>query len=79
MEIPNQHKENLEIWQNDPFTRWYLEQIDLERQEVQRQMGMGCTVDVENVDFTAQQTAKHFGLVSGYDFCTEFEIERGEE
>jgi len=79
VEIPNQHKENLEIWQNDPFTRWYLEQIDKERDEIQTLMGRGFTVDCSSVDITALETAKNFGKVSGLDFCTFFDIERGEE
>lgn len=79
MEIPKAQLENLEVWQSHPMTQWFFEQIDRERREAQEYLGKGGTVDIESADTTAMQTAKHYGYVSGLDFCTEFEIIGGEE
>jgi len=79
MEIPKGQLETLEIWHGHPMTQWYFEQIDRERKEAEEYMGKGSTVDIESVDTTAMQTSKHYGYVSGLNFCTEFEIIGGED
>ena len=79
MEIPTTHQEALEIWRNDPMTQWYFEQIDKPRQGWLEYMAGGGTIDHANMQYTAQETAKHFGYVSGLDFCTTFEFEGGED
>ena len=79
MEITKEQRENLEIWQQDPMTRWYFNQIDGERKEIQEHMGQGGTIDNTNVYYTAQETAKHYGYVSALDFCTTFEMEVDDE
>ena len=79
MEIPETHREQLEIWRNDPMTIWYLNQIDGIRQTYREYMGDGGTIDIDNIQYTAQETAKHFGYINALDFCTTFEYEGGED
>lgn len=77
MEIPETHREQLEIWMGDPMTRWYLEQIDMERKSFEELMGRGHTVNLESTDWTAMKTAHDSGYVCALDFCTQFDFEGG--
>ena len=42
-------------------------------------MGDGGTIDIDNIQYTAQETAKHFGYINALDYCTTFEFEGGED
>jgi hypothetical protein len=75
VEVNKAQREALEIWKNDPFTRWYLEQIDSERDAIEEKMGRGGTVNMESVNETAMKTTYNFGYVRALDFCTVFETE----
>jgi hypothetical protein len=81
VEIPIEQQENLEIWRGDPMTRWFFDQIDKERANCQELLGLGQTVNLDSVDWTALATAKGAGYVDALDFCTTFEMlaPKGEE
>ena len=79
MEIPGTHQEQLEIWMVDPMTKWFFEQIDKDRKEMEEMMGRGHTVNFESVDSTAMRTAHNAGYVTALDFCTSYEFEGGAE
>lgn len=79
MEISKKQLEDLEVWQAHPMTQWFFNQIDRERREFEQYLGEGGTVNMESVSDTAMNTAKHYGYISGLNFCTIFDIEGSDE